>query len=1122
MKQSSYKINLLPLRGVGGFLFKGLGGLLLWMFPLWLSAQTSTQNYTVTTVPYQTVSDPTTLTDVNSNTTIQYFDGLGRLSQTVQPVQRASFPTGADMVSGIEYDSFGRDYRHWLPGTVSGNGGAYVTDFGTPAVTSNGDASPYATTEYDGSPLNRVTGQYGAGADWYNNGKKKAVVYTTNGSDVKYYYVDGTLLKCDGNYTASMLYGQKTTDEEGKTLEEFTDKQGRKVLSRVAGSHDTYYVYDDLDNQRYVLPPLAADALGTNTNGFGEGTGTPLDQYGYIYHYDVRNRCTEKKLPGCDWTYMVYDLADRLILSQDGNQRLKTQWTVNKYDVFGRLVYSGLINDGSSRSSMEANYSGSAINESYTGSGPVVGYTSGNLTPSTLLTVNYYDNYSFLSYSGNNPSGILTSTTLSGYDSPAPTTPYAKTLLTGTRVYHLDNPALFEVTALYYDKYARVVQSRASNHLGGYDITYNALNFTGKPTKTYKTHGINGASDTYTELYSYYYNIGQQVLGITHQVNGGKMAVLVSNTYDDLGRISKKTFGGTSVITTSDITTYSYNVRNWTTGITATNFTENLYYNANTANLPNFSPAYNGNIAAMQWSVPNEGLGYNRAYTFGYDGLNRLTNSNYYGFSNGSVVSGTTGLYNETLDYQNDKMGNIHGITRYENGTQVENLGLQYQGNQLQKVDNGINHFISYGSELFKDYDNHIVIPTEYAYDTNGNMLYDANGGVSAIQYNVLNLPDKIHFTAGHKNLYTYDASGHKLRTVNYSSNRILDIPMNTITPLSSTPSDYTVLTTDYVGNIIYENGALKEILLPEGYYKNGTYYYYLKDHLGNNRVTINSSGSVVEKSHYYPSGTRFFPESTSDGSVLAYRYNGKEMETMNGLSQMDYGARRRFGWGPIWTGVDPLAEKYDSWSPYIYCLDNPMKYVDPDGRKIEGFYINNQGTVYYNKNATKDAVIIANAMMRTDVGNTTLKNLVNAKYPVTLNIQEGKSKSNPNLLGHTDTYINELKDLTTGKIISKKEITKVNIDLFKEKLQEMVEAYRGMANGTKEMKDPDDRDLLYKQLGPSLEDLFTTVATHEGTHGSKKGANSNFVSTEKAEQSAESAEKESINQLINKRNENK
>ena len=74
-------------------------------------------------------------------------------------------------------------------------------------------------------------------------------------------------------------------------------------------------------------------------------------------------------------------------------------------------------------------------------------------------------------------------------------------------------------------------------------------------------------------------------------------------------------------------------------------------------------------------------------------------------------------------------------------------------------------------------------------------------------------------------------------------------------------------------------------ILLPEGYYQGGVYYYYLKDHLGSNRVVINSSGTVVESSSYYPSGMRFGESVASGGSVQPYRHAGKEMQSMHGLN---------------------------------------------------------------------------------------------------------------------------------------------------------------------------------------------------------------------------------------------
>jgi RHS repeat-associated protein len=776
-------------------------------------------------------------------------------------------------------------------------------------------------------------------------------------------------------------------------VEEFTDKLGRKVLSRVAGDHDTYYVYDDLDNLRYVLPPLVSDGINS-TADCGETIGAPLDLYGYIYHYDGRKRCIGKKLPGCGWVNMAYDKADRLVASQDGNQSAKGQWTINKYDVFGRLIYSGLANDSRTGSQMTADCAGLLFTET-TGRSIVPGYTCSNITPATLLTVNYYDDYSFLSLY--NPNGMLTNTNSSGYTAPdaTPSAPaYAKTMLTGTRTYHLDDPTKFEVTALYYDKYSRVVQTRATNHLGGYDMTYNNLDFTGKPNKTLKTHGINGASDTYQELYTYTYDKAQRLLTTTHSLNGGNTVTLVSNTYDPLGRVQTKTLGGV------DATNYSYNVRNWVTDITGSRFIENIYYNKNTANLPTFTASYNGNIAGMQWSIPGENLTYTHTYNFIYDNLNRFTNTVYFR-KKGSQFS-NVGRYDEGFSY--DKMGNINSLFRYENGRLINDLSFAYTGNQMLTVNDALSIVFPYGSEAFVDRQK---IPVEYTYDANGSMTYDANSGISTIRYNVLNLPDIIQFAEGHQNLYTYDAGGKKLRLNNYTLHNPVNVPQGNISTLPTNSSDYTQTVTDYVGNMIYENGSLKEILLPEGYWQSGTYYYYLKDHLGDNRVTINSSGTVIEKSHYYPSGMRFAPESTSNSAALPYRYNGKELEAMNGLNQYDYGARRRGAGLPIWTAIDPLAEKYYSISPYVYCMNNPLKYLDPDGKDgtiaIKGNQITISANVYlYGVGATK----VVAAQMQSDInkkwGGTYNARTSNGKssFSVAVNVKvglyDGKEKADP------------------------------------------------------------------------------------------------------------------------------
>jgi len=896
--------------------------------------QSTSKNYILTTIPTTFVTDPGSLTNANSNSTIQYIDGLGR---QVETVQKAITPSGKDLINIIEYDGMGREYRHWSPVPATGSTGDYVNiaDFTSSATTQYGSAEqPYATTEFEPSPLNRVTGEYSAGKAWYDATKKVKTEYGTNTSstEVVCFLVNtSNQLERKNYYPVHSLYKIVTTDEDGKTTTEYKDKLGQILLKRneEGGAHvDTYYVYNDFGQLCYVIPPKAVDEL----TDFSVDNAI-MKQYCYLYRYDERGNCIYKRLPGCEPIYMVYDKTNRLLLSQDGNQRPYGKWTMNKYDILGRVIYMAVLIDAETTYEEELErFRDATVVEWYNTpnaqSDPMkdTGYSTGwySATSQRLLTVNYYDDYSFLDLIPSQKASLTydTSKEQEGY---AAQYSNVKGMLTGTRIYHLDDSTKYEATALYYDKYGRVVQTRATNHLGGYDITYNALDFMGKPTRTYKTHGINGASDNITELYTYDYDKAQRLTTTKYSLNGGSLITMAVNTYDELGRLSTKNLGGV------DVTTYGYNIRNWTTGITGSRFSENLYYNDNTAGLPSFTPAYNGNIAGMQWNVPNESLAYNRAYTFAYDGLNRLTNANYYGISNGSVIDGTSGRYNETFTF--DKMGNFNSLTRYENGSLLNNLSFTYTGNQLKKVDNSISPYIPYGSEAFNDRQK---ITTEYYYDQNGSTTADVNSGISTIQYNLLNLPDQIQFTEGHKNMYTYDARGKKLETVNYTVHNIVNVPINTISTLPANPSDYTKLTTDYVGNMIYENGALKEILLPEGYYQNGVYYYYLKDHLGNNRVVINSSGAVMEKSHYYPSGMRFSPESTSNSAALPYRYNGKELEAMNGLNQMDYGARRRGAGLPVWTAVDPLAEKYYSISPYAYCAGNPVNRIDPDGRSGE------------------------------------------------------------------------------------------------------------------------------------------------------------------------------------------
>ena len=173
-----------------------------------------------------------------------------------------------------------------------------------------------------------------------------------------------------------------------------------------------------------------------------------------------------------------------------------------------------------------------------------------------------------------------------------------------------------------------------------------------------------------------------------------------------------------------------------------------------------------------------------------------------------------------------------------------------------------------------------------------------------------LSLPQVVTFSNGNTITYTYTYEGKKLRTVHVIGG--------------------VTTTTDYCGNVIYENGTAKRLLTDEGYVdlttSTPTYYYYLKDHQGNNRVVVNSSGSVVETNHYYPFGGLF----AANGSVQDYKYNGKELDDKT--KWYDYGARHYDAALGRWHVVDPMGDKHYNLSPYNYCLNNPLKFIDPNG----------------------------------------------------------------------------------------------------------------------------------------------------------------------------------------------
>ena len=217
------------------------------------------------------------------------------------------------------------------------------------------------------------------------------------------------------------------------------------------------------------------------------------------------------------------------------------------------------------------------------------------------------------------------------------------------------------------------------------------------------------------------------------------------------------------------------------------------------------------------------------------------------------------------------------------------------------------------------------------------NLEQDYTKKLTTIQYNLLNLPSALQLTSGHRIDYLYSSDGMKRRVTHETAIANISVPMGQIKDLTGSQISQTH-TTDYCGNVIYENGAFSKILTEEGYVTlsgtTPTYHYYLKDHQGNNRVVINQTGVIEQINHYYPFGG-LFEVNTATSGIQSYKYNGKELDRMHGVDWYDYGARMYDAALGIFMMVDPMIEKYYSFNPYAYCLSNPIKFIDTDGKQV-------------------------------------------------------------------------------------------------------------------------------------------------------------------------------------------
>lgn len=812
-------------------------------------------------------------------TTIEYCDGLGR------PYLTAT--TGLNTIGASAYSLKTLVYpnnavEEWLPGLSDQNlEWKEASEIRQLSKETNVESNPFRSITYD--VLGRELYSLGVGDKWHSANKYSSIQRFTN---VKSGVAKLTVKQYRANKNNDIV--ENGVWETGSLSAEQTmdeDNKGMIVFTDFHGQKilERRFSGTDKYNDTYFV---------YNDYGLLSYVLTPMFQkekslgkYAYKYLYDTQNRLISKCLPGCEPIRYWYDDEDRLVFVQDNELQIKGKCRFMFYDVKGRVVLQGLCSNQPSNC-----LSGIAITQT---KGL---FDTGFSNPSTLQLVSpefeavyYYDNYDFFNVPAFSNYGYVNQMKKTANTN-------AMGLQTGSIVMASNGEKLYRVN--YYTEKGLAYDTRQSMLEGKLLLSRSNYSFTDNPLRTvYEL--CQGARIDSIVFENRYNQNNDALMSTTISYNGAPACSVSTLEYDKLGRLVKNTLPNKA----GNIE-YEYDIRNAVTKIQSNTYSEAIGYEG----------LYNGNIA----STENFYGDYEEAgsYAYEYDVLNRMTKAT---FSNNNK-------YSEEADY--DDNSNILHLKRWGkhndgNYKKIDDLTYSYLGNQLSNIEDKAGQLVYDGSFDFKE----SGTSENYAYNTNGYMTFDSNKGLT-IDYSDMGHPKKMTFNNGNTTEYTYSIEGEKLKvewnTANTTTNRV-----------------------EYVGPFILKDGKLDAFLFSGGIAtianNQATFHFYIKDHLGSNRIVVSEDGTIKQKLYYYPFGG-LYGDVCVNPEFQRYKYNGKEYDHQHGLDLLDYGARM---YNPViggWHSIDPSAEKYYHLSPYCYCGNNPINAIDLDGRD---WYKNNK-TSYY------------------------------------------------------------------------------------------------------------------------------------------------------------------------------
>ena len=548
------------------------------------------------------------------------------------------------------------------------------------------------------------------------------------------------------------------------------------------------------------------------------------------------------------------------------------------------------------------------------------------LTSPKVERINYYDDYNFLdgpAFREYANVGLMRKEHAHN----------ATGLPTGAVTLTTRGDTLYGVT--YYTAKGQPCDTRQSQLGGKALLSRTSYSFTDKPLRTVWEVRHEGGTDSVVYANSYS-PVNDALTAMLVSCNGEAPQVAARQEYDDFGRLVRKTLPGNA-----GGMGYEYNVRGWLTKLSSPRYAETISYEG----------LYNGNMSAVSHVYQKNGVRDTFSYALAYDGLNRL-------------VSAGNRTYGETLEY--DRNGNVVSLQRHgrrNNGSHgvIDNLRLQYDGNRVSGATDSQGGLVYEGGFDFKPkkVDRH----RPYGYNAVGATVYDPDRDVT-VSYSDLGMPTEMSYGNGNTTEYVHDADGTKLKVtwktkatnalysmaVAEESDTEAEADDGHLSTQSGGESAWVENSREYVGPFVFTDGKLDRVLFDGGFCQlsgqHAAFCYYVCDHLGSVREVVADAWEVQRNGYYAYGGP--YGDWNTNADVQPLKFLSKEWDHQHGLDLYDYGARLYDPAVCRWTTMDPLCEKYYSVSPYAYCFNNPVKFIDPDGKKVLIWYQDKRGKNRY------------------------------------------------------------------------------------------------------------------------------------------------------------------------------